>query len=282
MLTACAISNAGSTPAVGNIDSMNSDDASSRNLASGLTDASWNFVDKFITDIEGRIDGWLFKADTLCIWYVDSVQKVNNVPGDLCEIGVYHGKSLLLMANLRRPDETIYRFDDFSGVKERTVREVLEAYAFITERVTIISGDTQQLEADDLKQTITAPLRFLHVDGGHTYDECMHDLLTFQSLLGEGAVIAVDDYFDREYPGVSSAVNAYCRSPEGRSYRPFMMGQNKIYLCQDSMAARYQRGLIERDAFNAQLGAESMQDGVVFIPFSRYPLSRGKLEELIA
>ncbi len=48
------------------------------------------------------------------------------------------------------------------------------------------------------------------------------------------------------------------------------------------MATTYQRGLIESDAFNAQLGAESMQDGVVFIPFSRYPLSRDKLEQMIA
>ena len=34
---------------------------------------------------------------------------------------------------------------------------------------------------------VTAPRDgLLHVDGGHTYNECMHDLLTFRSLLGEG------------------------------------------------------------------------------------------------
>ena len=47
------------------------------------------------------------------------------------------------------------------------------------------------------------------------------------------------------------------------------------------MAAKYQRGIIESTAFNVQLGAETMQDGVVLIPFSRYPLSRDKLELLI-
>ncbi len=261
---------------------MTSDDSHTQASAAGLTGASWNFVDKFITDIEGRIDGWLFKADTLCLWYIDAVQKAHDVRGDSCEIGVYHGKSLLLMANLRRLDETIYGFDFFAEGNEPIVREVLKSYAFFTDRVTLVAGNTQDLEAEDLKQSISVPLRLLHIDGGHTYSECMHDLLTFRLFLGQDGVIAVDDYFDREYPGVSSAVTAYCCSREGRAFRPFLMGQNKIYLCRNSMASRYQREFIKSDAFNAQLGAESMQDGVVLIPFSRYPLPRDKLEQLIA
>ncbi len=165
---------------------MTADDSNNRSSTGGLTGTSWNFVDKFITDIEGRIDGWLYKADTLCLWYIDAAQKANGIVGDLCEIGVYHGKSLLLLVNLRRPDETIYGFDHFAEDNERIVREVLEAYVFFTDQVTLVAGDTRQLEADDLRKAISAPLRLLHVDGGHTYNECMHDLLTFRSLLGEG------------------------------------------------------------------------------------------------
>ena len=178
---------------------MNSDDTSWRTLASGLTGISGNFVDKFITYIEGRIEGWLFNAVALCLWYIDSVKKANHVPEDLCEIDVYHGKSLLLIPSLRRPDETIYGTGDFSGVKEQTMHEVLEAYAFTTVRMTLIAGDTQKFEVYDFKETITAPCRFQHVDGRHASDECMYDLLTFQCLLGEGVVIAVDDNFNREY-----------------------------------------------------------------------------------
>ena len=178
---------------------MNSDDTSSCTVASGLRGVSWNFVDKSITYIEGRIEGWLFKAVALHFWYIDSVKKANNVPGDLCEIGVFHDKSLLLISNLRRPDETIYGIGDFSGVKEQTMHEVLEAYAFITERMILIAGDTHKFKVHDFKESITAPICFQHVDGRHAYDERMYVLLTFQSLLGEGAVIAVNDNFNCEY-----------------------------------------------------------------------------------
>ena len=272
---------AGSTPVAGSVPIMMSDEGGGPHLHGIPIGDSWNFVDKFISEIEGRIKGWLFKADTLCLWYIDSLQKANGVHGDLCEIGVYHGKSLLLMANFRRPEETIYGFDDFADEKDRIVRETLESYAYSTEQVELIAGDTQKLDAEKLKSTISAPIRYLHVDGGHTYDECMHDLVSFAPLLGRGAVIVVDDYYDREYPGVTSAVNAYCRSREGRAFRPFLVGQNKLYLCRTSMAAPYQRGFVESEAFNRQLGAETMQDGVVLIPFSRYPLSKEKLEQMI-
>ena len=261
---------------------MTYDDTGTGSSAHGVTVGdSWNFVDTFISEIEGRIEGWFYKPDILCLWLIDLIQKRMEIPGDLCEIGVYHGKSLLLLANLRRPDEIIYGFDDFRGKKEQIVREVLESYAYSTEGVTLIAGNVQDNDNEKLKTTLSAPLRLLHIDGGHTYSECMHDLVSFGYFLGQGAVIAVDDYFDREYPGVSSAVTAYCRSPEGRAYRPFLAGQNKLYLCQASMASQFQHGFIENDAFNFALGVESMQDGDVLSPFSRYPVSRDSLEQLI-
>jgi hypothetical protein len=261
---------------------MTSDEGAAGSHVHGITVGdSWNFVDTFINEIEGRIEGWLYKPDILCLWLIDLIQKRIEIPGDLCEIGVYHGKSLLLLANLRRPDEIIYGFDDFAGEKEQIVREMLEVYAYSTERVKLIAGNVQENNSEGLKATISAPVRLLHIDGGHSYSECLHDLVTFGFFFGQGAVIAVDDYFDREYPGVSSAVTAYCRSSEGRAYRPFLAGQNKIYLCQKSMASRYQHGFIENDAFNFALGVESMQDGDVLIPFSRYPVPRDRLEQLI-
>lgn len=261
---------------------MTSDDTGSDSSSLGVTVGdSWNFVDTFISEIEGRIEGWLLKPDILCFWLIDLLQKKNDVQGDLCEIGVYHGKSLLLLANFRRPDEVIYGFDDFRDEKDRIVCELLESYAYSTDRVELITGVTQQRETEELKSTIIAPLRLLHIDGGHSYSDCMHDLMTFGSFLGDGAVVAVDDYFDREYPGVSSALTEFCRLPEGSTLRPFLIGHNKLFMCQKPMVSVYQRGFIESDAFNFALGAHEVREGNVLIPFSRYPLSRDKLEESI-
>jgi hypothetical protein len=261
---------------------MTSDDTGSESSSHGVTVGdSWNFVDTFISEIEGRIEGWLLKPDTLCFWLIDLLQKVSDIRGDLCKIGVYHGKSFLLLANFRRPDETIYGFDDFRNEKDLIVRELLESYAYSTERVELIAGVTQERETEELKATIIALLRLLHVDGGYSYSDCMHDLRTFGPLLGDGAVIAVDDYFDREYPGVSSALTEFCRLPEGAVFRPFLIGHNKLFMCRAPMVSVYQRGFIESDAFNFALGAHEMREGNVLIPFSRYPLPRDKLEELI-
>jgi hypothetical protein len=134
---------AGSTPADGSAEAMISDDVGADPHVHDIPISdSWNFVDKFNSEIEGRIEGCLFKADTLCLWGIDSLQKKNNVRSDLCEIGVFHGKSLLLMANFRRPGEIIYGFDDFSDEKERITHETLDSYANSTEQVELIAGDT--------------------------------------------------------------------------------------------------------------------------------------------
>ena len=253
---------------------MTSDETGQESFSRGVTVGdSWNFVDTFISEIEGRIEGWLLKPDILCFWLIDLLQKTSAVRGDLCEIGVFHGKSLLLLANFRRLDETIYGFDDFKNEKDRIVRELLESYSYSTERIELIAGITQERETKELKETITAPLRLFHVDGGHSYSDCMHDLLTFGRFLGDGAVIAVDDYFDREFPGVSSALTEFCRLPEGEAFRPFLIGHNKVFMCQTPMVSVYQRGFIESDAFNFALGAHEMREGNVLIPFRPLPIA---------
>lgn len=43
------------------------------------------------------IDGWLYPEDVLLFQEIDALQGLSKVTGDLLEIGVYHGKSAILL-----------------------------------------------------------------------------------------------------------------------------------------------------------------------------------------
>ena len=68
---------------------------------------------------------------------------------------------------------------------------------------------------------------FSHIDGGHSPEEVYHDLKLCYDVSEEGALIALDDYFNPLYPGVcEGAVEFSLRHP--RWLRPLVSGYNKV------------------------------------------------------
>jgi hypothetical protein len=56
---------------------------------------------------------------------------------------------------------------------------------------------------------------FCHVDGGHSRAETLHDLELSTSLLVPGGLVALDDYFNPEFPGVcEGAIEFWTRHPK--------------------------------------------------------------------
>lgn len=45
-----------------------------------------------------QIDGWFFPPDMLAFFRLAGIQRSFGITGSLCELGVWHGKSLVLMS----------------------------------------------------------------------------------------------------------------------------------------------------------------------------------------
>jgi hypothetical protein len=182
-----------------------------------------------------EIDGWFYALDSYLFVMVDRAQKIMGIKGDLCEVGVYQGKSLILLALLADVNEGIHGFDLFDpaiGSCEMAAAEQNLKRFLDDRRVALYRRNTQIESVESLRTTLRSPLRILHIDGGHEYAEVKHDLTTFSHFMLDGGVIILDDFNDREYPGVEAAVYEFSGPfNDSRTHVPFLIGANKIYLC---------------------------------------------------
>ena len=73
------------------------------------------------------------------------------------------------------------------------------------------------------------PFRLFSVDGGHTVQHALNDLLIAQDLLADGGVVLLDDVFHRHWPGVTEAVGLFYSQYVPR-IAPFLHAYNKLFL----------------------------------------------------
>lgn len=183
------------------------------------------------------VEGWFFPIDAHLFAIVDEIQKRKGIRGNLFEIGVHHGKTALFFAKMQAPGETLGVCDvfeqqelnrDHSGegnraIFERHLREhgaSADVYAKLSSELTVADTSVQ--------------CRFFHIDGGHRPEDVLNDLhVAERALLPEG-VVAVDDVFNPNWPGVSEGFYRY----EG-ALVPIAIGGNKVLLAREP--ALYER-----------------------------------------
>lgn len=129
---------------------------------------------------------------------------VADLPGDLVEIGVWRGKSLMLMNEVsnheRRvigidPFELDNQFEEFSHYKELLLPDAV-----------IIRG-CSELSAERFYD-LSPKVALLHIDGGHTRRHVLLDFLLYSPSIVPGGFIVFDDYRDDQHsPEVGPAVD---------------------------------------------------------------------------
>lgn len=211
-------------------------------------------VERFITRDMHRLKGWLNPIDARIIALADSWQRASGVRGDLCEIGVYHGRGLVLFGLLAQPGETAFGVDLFDlpdahtrGRGSRDQARAALARFCDGARCELITKSSLELTAEDLRGADGEPagIRLFCVDGGHEREIAEHDFRFAEKVLAQGGVVVVDDFFNRRWPGVSEAVNAVFAAGE-TALRPFAVGQAKVYFATGEFADRY-RAALKRD-----------------------------------
>src|SRR5262249_3548882 len=84
----------------------------------------------------------------------------------------------------------------------------------------------------------TDKCRFFHIDGGHRPQDVYADLATADRALVAEGIVAVDDVFNPNWPGVGEGVYRYF-AERPNVFAPIVIGGNKVLFSRPAMAKRY-------------------------------------------
>jgi Methyltransferase domain len=182
-----------------------------------------------------QIPGFFYLADFMLFDFILAHQLDSGVAGDMLEIGVYRGKSAILMGCGLRPDERLIACDLFDEVmshednliKHRETYDGLDAADFYRNWDQYHSRGRLDIRICDSAQLTTLPsLRFTHIDGCHSQQCVRGDIKLAAKHTGPRGVISLDDYRVAEEPGVAAAISEAVAA--GQLF-PFCASDSKIY-----------------------------------------------------
>jgi SAM-dependent methyltransferase len=164
------------------------------------------------------VRGWLQDIDARVILAIDELQRSADFGGDLLEIGVFYGRSAILLGYCAQNGERLMvcdTFEDTNGFGAENLADHERYYKGLRRR---------EFEANYLRyhpalpEIITAPsvtidrdqlagrFRIVHIDGSHVYSDVREDIVTARRLLGPGGVVILDDWSQAHVPGVALAI----------------------------------------------------------------------------
>lgn len=220
--------------------------------------ATDRLIESYVTTGQHRIEGWLDPYSADFVRAVSEIQRRARIVGAVGEIGVHHGRLFLLLMLGRGPGEKAFAVDVFdhqdrnldrSGLGDRDVFEAnIRRWGGRVEEMCIIAASSLTLRPDD----IIGPcgrVRLASIDGGHTSDCVLNDLRLIDAVLADAGVAVIDDYFNPEWPGVSTGVAQFLLPGEAR-IRPFAISPNKLYCCDPRWADFYRAKIASYGGFN--------------------------------
>jgi SAM-dependent methyltransferase len=187
------------------------------------------------------IEGWVNDRWREHLKLINETQNSVGITGHIGEIGVFHGKLLIALAHLAQPGSKVTAIDVFDdqsknidgagvGSLEQLMSNIQAYgpqsnldYAFIkADSAALNSADIVNLAQD------RGPFRLFSVDGCHTAQHTLTDLLTAQDCLAPGGVIMLDDMFQPHWPGVTEAVGLFYSRYVPR-VKPFLYCAHKMF-----------------------------------------------------
>jgi hypothetical protein len=187
------------------------------------------------------------------------------VAGPMLEIGTYLGKTAYLMAESLQAHEHLFLIDCNEYFEHRHFRDFRGRYTLWIGYSELMRNEMPRY--DELKGRV----RFLHSDASHTFANVVNDIGIADELLNEDGILVIDDYQNFRYPQVAAAT-AYALWTQGNNFKPFLIVDNKAYLCRPGVAKRhmeYVRDLLFSEVNrDGSLILSRSDDQASFSPFS--------------
>lgn len=218
--------------------------------------------DQYLDEMDS-IEGWLDRPTALISRCIMEHQTTYGVRGNICEIGVHHGRYFIALAlSLTEAEEAIAidLFDnqqeniDQSGHGDSLIFDTHVRRFLMTRQVQIIRENSLRVSPQMI--TRHGQVRFFSIDGGHTESVVENDLWLAEQVLCDGGVVALDDILHPAWTGVVSGLARYKYLCGGR-LKAFALLSNKLLLCRSGDVARY-RTLMETE-FAAILGRHDLE-----------------------
>lgn len=155
-----------------------------------------------------KIQGFISARAARAIAAILTDQKARQVSGSLAEIGAYQGKTFIGMALAAQPKESVIGLDLFPGSMAEDLTANLKALLPTEDpaNVRLVKADSTKLATIDWIRLLGAPVRFAHIDGDHTRDAVLSDMILVSSHLAQEAVVVIDDYLHDWFPDVTEGV----------------------------------------------------------------------------
>lgn len=168
------------------------------------------------------IHGWFHTMDARLFHALLSDQ-AESPAGDLVEIGVFKGKSAVVIGDHLRPGERFVVIDIFGDVslldddaagranaseQRRTYRnlsreEFERTYLALHPQLPVVVQAASGRIVDHVEP---GAARFIHIDASHLYAGVAEDCRSAKRLLRPGGVVAFDDWRNHKFPGVAAAI----------------------------------------------------------------------------
>src|SRR5579872_1866975 len=192
------------------------------------------FLQSYLTAFR-RIEGWFVYDAALMFMAYNQLARSAGVVGDTLEIGVYFGLSAIAIAALRGTGRKMYAIDLFEHnesnvstygagrVYRKAFEDNMQSMFGTTDFLVVIAAASGQLSSENFSRSFS----FCHIDGGHSPEETYSDLKFASDILLPGGLLALDDYFNPQNPGVCEGANAFGRDHKG-VLQPVAIGFHKV------------------------------------------------------
>ncbi len=181
-------------------------------------------------------------------------QTESGINGPVMEIGVFEGRMFVLMALASEPGEKLFALDTFRHPDDHQIdrfRANLDRFGIDKSRVIEKKGSSIDHGPWKLRQEMGVPARFIHIDGDHSYNGVMHDLMISHKCMSDSAIICMDDVMHPYYPGLTLAVHDYLRANPSLAVfavvdRASIVAASKYMICHRSKLEFYQAIIQDR------------------------------------
>ena len=196
------------------------------------TDMDRGFLRRYFERMHA-LPGWFMPDAALMFMAYHQLASDRVAPGNTLEIGVFHGKSAIAVASLRGQAGTFTAIDVFDdlhardgssddvGLKGAFLANMAAAFPTL-EWLRTIAAPSSTVRAEML-----GPHSFCHIDGLHSAEATYSDMRLCADVVVPGGLVALDDYFNQRYPGVSEGALLFEQRHPG-VLTPIAVGFNKV------------------------------------------------------